>query len=442
MLRVIISILFFCLAANTVSAQQTREDLEKQKQQLKKEIEETQKQLNSVNYQTKKNLTTLALIANKERLQERLVEISGKDIHILDDNIYVIQRDINRYDRLLDTLKQEYAKSMVYSYKNRGNYEFLNFIFSADNFNDAVKRISYLKSYRNFREMQGENILRTQELRRKRLEDLGVSKEKKETELEIQSKEADELAKQKAEQDKIVVELKKQGKDLNARIAAKKKDMAKVDVAVKAAIAKAIKEEKDARDAAAKKRKDDLAAAAKNNAAANPKTSTPEKTTPLRPSKTSAPVAEPASEDFNKEDIALNASFEKNRGILPWPVDNGAIIMHFGPNILPGGGGIINSSAVTISSPAGTAVKVVFDGVIIMVTEIDDGKDAITVKHGDYYTTYTNLTNVTVKKGEEVKTGQVLGRTGLNFDGIGSIDFYCAKGYNNFDPEKWLRARR
>jgi len=433
MLKAFVSFVFFCLLANSVSAQLTREELENQRKQLKKEIDETQKQLNQVNAAKSKGLITLGLYSRKVNLQENVVENLNKDLHILDNNIYTIQRDVNRYDRLLDTLKQEYAKSMVYSYKNRGNYEFLNFIFSADNFNDAVKRISYLKSYRTYREMQGENILRTQELRRKRLEDLGVSKEKKNSTLEVQNKEMQTLEEQKTEQDKIVAALKKQGKDLNARIAAKRKDMAKVDAAVKAAIAKAIKEDNLKRAAAI--------AAAKNKPT-TPKvttttTTTSKVTTPTRPVKT-VPVVD--YETLNKENVALNAKFEQNRGNLPWPVDNGFPVMHFGSNSLPGGG-VINSSAVTISSPTGGNVKAVFDGTVIMVTEIDDGKDAITIKHGDYYTTYSNIANVSVRKDEEVKTGQSLGRVALNLDGVGSIDFYCAKGYNNFDPERWLRPR-
>ena len=437
MLKSVVSFIFFCLLANSVSAQLTREELENQRKQLKKEIDETQKQLNLVNEAKSKGLSQLALTSKKVNLQENVVENLNKDLHILDNNIYTIQRDVNRYDRLLDTLKQEYAKSMVYSYKNRGNYEFLNFIFSADNFNDAVKRISYLKSYRTYREMQGENILRTQELRRKRLEDLGVSKEKKNSTLEVQNKEMQTLEEQKVEQDKVVAALKKQGKDLNARIAARKKDMAKVDAAVKAAIAKAIKVKHDA-DMAEIARKKKLLADNSNNTTTTVKTTPAVKTTPgSRPVKT-VPAVD--YETLNKENIALNAKFEQNRGNLPWPVDNGFPVMHFGANSLPGGG-VINSSAVTISSPTGGTVKAVFDGTVIMVMEVDDGKDAITIKHGDYYTTYSNIANVAVRKDEEVKTGQTLGRVALNLDGVGSIDFYCAKGYNNFDPEKWLRSR-
>lgn len=442
-------ILIFCFISKLLFAQ-TREELEKQRQQLKKEIEETQKLLNGNKAETRQNLTTLSMLSNKVNLQDRMIENIGKDLHILDNNIYTIQKDINRYDRLLDTLKQEYAKSMVYAYKNRGNYEFLNFIFSADNFNDAIKRVTYLKSYRNYREMQGENIMRTQELRKKRLEDLGVSKQKKNTTLEVQAQEMTVLEQQKAEQDRVVLQLKKEGRDLNSRIAAKQKQMAKVNAAVKSAIAKALREENERRlaaERAEKKRRDDLAAEAKRKRTEDDKSAkgnnTPGKPVAI-PKRTTVkdPPAVTAPENviLNAENIALSNSFERNRGSLPWPVDNGAVLMHFGLNKLPSGSTFQNS-AVTISSPIGTSVKAVFEGIVMLVQEPEDGKFAVSIKHGNYYTTYSNLSNVSVRKDQEVKTGQVLGKVAPNLDGIGSIDFYSAKGYTDLDPEKWLRRR-
>ena len=143
---------------------------------------------------------------------------------------------------------------------------------------------------------------------------------------------------------------------------------------------------------------------------------------------------------FNADNIALNNSFERNKGSLPWPVDNGAVLNHFGPYKLPSGA-VLQNSAVTISSAIGTGVKAVFDGTVILVTEVDDEKYLVTVKHGNYFTSYSNINGVAVKMNQEVKTGQVLGRVASNLDGIGSIDFYSAKGNSDLDPEKWLRRR-
>ena len=158
MVKFIFNIIVFSLFGLALHAQDTREELEKQRTQLKKEMEQTQKLLNSNKLKTKENLVQWKLINDKVNLQNRLIDNIGKDINILDNNIFTNQREINRYNKLLDTLKEEYAKSMVYAYKNRNNYDFLSFIFSAASFNDAIKRIAYLKYYRTYREKRSAAI--------------------------------------------------------------------------------------------------------------------------------------------------------------------------------------------------------------------------------------------------------------------------------------------
>lgn len=441
MLKLISFVFIFC-SCSIVTQAQTRDELEKQRQQLKREIEQTEKLLNNNKAQTKENLLQWKLINNKVNLQDRVIENINKDLRMLDNNLYTIQKDIRKYDKLLDTLKQEYAKSMIYAYKNRSNYEFLNFIFSADNFNDAIKRISYLKSYRNYREMQGQNILRTQELRRKRIGDLGGAKQQKSSTLQVQSKEMKALEGQQNEKDRILAELKKEGKSFNSQITAKKKQMAKVsnaiaaaikraqDIARKEAFAKAATEERIRKDALAKN-------TPPSNSNSNPSnTNTKSVTTPA---KATAPVKKLESVLLNSENIALNTSFERNRGSLPWPLDRGLVLMHYGKNRLPSGSELVVTST-TISSDIGSSVKSIFDGTVIMSQEVED-MQVVTIQHGRYFSTYSNLNGVSVQKGQQVKTGQVIGKVAANFDGVGAIDFYMSNETSNFDPEGWLRRR-
>jgi murein hydrolase activator len=372
MVRYIFSALLLSFISLTASSQ-TREELEKQRQQLRKDIEETEKQLKSNKAKTKESLADWTIVNKKVELQDRVIDNISKDLRLLDNNIYTIQRDINRYDRLLDTLKKEYAKSMVYAYKNRGNYEFLNFIFSASSFNDAIKRVAYLKSYRNYQEIQGENILRTQELRKNRIADLTGSKRQKSTTLQTQSKEMAVLEMQKKEKDRILNELKKQGKSLNNQIAAKKNQMQKVSNAIAAAIKKA--QEEARKEAIAKaaaeerKRKEAEKKDIAKNEPGKETSPTPTKNvaTPVKPV---IPAKTAESVLLNSGNIALNNSFEKNRGTLPWPVDKGYVLLHPGLNKLPGGGDIMLSN-VTIGADIGSTVKAVFDGTVSKILEID-----------------------------------------------------------------------
>lgn len=464
--KIALSLLFFVFTF-TISQAQTRDELERQRLQLKKEIDQTEKLLNANKKETKENFLQWTLINNKVGLQNRVVENLNKDVRVLDNNIYTMQLDINKYNRLLDTLKKEYATSMVYAYKNRSNYDFLNFIFAADNFNDAIKRISYLKSYRNYREMQGQNITRTQDLLKKKIGDVSNAKQNKTITLKSQSQEMDVLDVQKQEKDRILNELKKQGRNLNGQIAAKQKQMKKVDAVIATAIRKAIadaKKEALAKAAAeekvraeerriAAKKVADAKAETNRIAALNKNSNSPTTTPSITPTapvvtKTVTPAvpkevpkeAKLASTLLNSGNVALNASFERNRGSLPWPVDKGYVLMHYGTNSLPSGGTMV-SPFTTISASVGTTVKSVFDGTVVAVQNIDDGIDAVVVQHGRYFTTYANINNVVVQKGDEIRTGQAIGKVALNIDGVGAVDFYMANEKNDFDPEGWLRKQ-
>ena len=426
-------ILFFVVAISAIAQPTSREELEKQRAALKNEIEQTEKLLNSNKLKTKENLLQFKLITNKVKLQDRVIDNINRDLNILDNNMYLTSKDIKRYDRLLDTLKQEYAKSMVYAYKNRSNYDFLNFIFSAANFNDAIKRISYLKSYRNYREMQGDNIVRTQQLRKKKIEELSGTKIEKNAVLNVQSKEMLILEQQQKEKDRIVAELMKQGKQLNIQIAAKKKQMQKVNNAITAAIKRAQEEARKEAIAKATAEKERLRKEmTKGKGDVETKTTTISKTRKEVPKKEESVL-------LNAENIVLNANFERNRGSLPWPLDRGIILMHYGTNKLPSGT-ILEATSVTISSDIGTAVKAVFDGSVSAVQTIED-MQVVIIQHGRYFTVYSNLSGVTVQKGQTIKTGQLLGKVAANFDGVGAMDFYIQNETSNYDPEKWLRKR-
>jgi len=434
MKRIFAAVLFLLSAAMPMLAQppvsKEQQELEKQRQQLKNELEQAQDLLDKNKKTTKENLSTLAIINHKLNKQENVIENISREINLMDNNIYKSQRDVNKLKLLLDTLKDEYSKSMVYSYKNRSNSNFLNFIFSASSFNDAIKRINYLKSYRNFREMQGENILRTQALLKSRIGELSGNKQKKNAVLQIQSKEVDVLQTQQEEKNKIVAKLKAQGKELAGQIAAKKKQMLKVNNALAAAIKRAIKE---ANDAALKARKASEATAAKN-AAANPSGTTTPKT---------KKISEPAKPRESvllatDADVTLNSSFERNRGNLPWPVSSGYPLLHFGRNKIDKIE--IESSGISVGCDVGTPVKVIFDGEVMLVNNYDDVQ-MVVIKHGRYFTTYSNINGVNGSKNQTVKVGQVIGKAAPNLDGVGAVDLHITKENTDLNPEAWLKRR-
>lgn len=142
---------------------------------------------------------------------------------------------------------------------------------------------------------------------------------------------------------------------------------------------------------------------------------------------------------LNEKDVELKAGFASNRGKLPWPVDNGFVSYPFG-NYKAGGCCVCgNNPGLTIETVSGCPVKSVFEGVIAAIHNFDDGA-AVVVRHGKYYTCYSNLSAVNVTKGDSVACGQVIGKAGDSDDrSRGRVDFMLLVETKNVNPQPWLR---
>jgi septal ring factor EnvC (AmiA/AmiB activator) len=327
----------------------------------------------------------------------------------------------------LDTLRLQYGQSIVFAYKNRSSYDFLNFIFSATSFNDAVKRIEYLKSYRTYREERAENIRRTQDLLQGKIDGLKVTRIEKDEVLKKQNKERAILEDEKKEKDAVVGKLKSQEKELKKEMVAKQRQDQKLGGAIAAAI-------KRARDLAIREAaKKSAATSAADRAAEKAATAKSRPAENIEPA-TLTPIRSANKSVFNtEEDLHLTGGFEKNKGQLPWPV-SGTVSMAFGPHEYIKGI-MHNNLGVTIDVTAGSAVKAVYEGEVQIVFNVGD-VSAVMIRHGKYFTTYSNLSTVSVTKGQQVKTGQIIGRVG----DIAQLEFVLSDEKDHrFDPEKWLR---
>jgi septal ring factor EnvC (AmiA/AmiB activator) len=395
--------------------------------------------------QTKQTLGQLNMLNRKINLQEQYISNINKEIQSIDDDIYLSNLEIYRLQKQLDTLKTQYAKTVVYAYKNRSSYDYLNFIFSANSFNDAIKRISYLKSYRDYRERQVNTIKETQSLIAQRKNQQLGRKDQKNIALQNQTKQVQELAVQKKEKDAVMVQLKTKQKDLEKQIAAKKKRDRDLQNAILAIVRREIKAAEEAAKAKAKaqadakKKADELAK--KNEVAVKPDANPVTTGTTTVITKRNEPATKPTSYlDLNAADIKLNSEFQANKARLPWPVDNGVVTLRFGPNKIENTLLTFDNPGLTIATPsAGVPVKAVFDGEVSGVYNLGDGM-VVTIRHGKYFTTYSNLSGVTVSKGAVVKTGQHIGRAGKDDDGSGGqVDFILMVETRNVDPQPWLR---
>ncbi len=448
MLKLIWILLFTLVSFFVVAQQDNKDELERKRRQTLQEIEVLNRQYNEIKKSKKVSLGQLAVIQRKIELRNQVINDINRQVRVIDVGINSSYREMRRLGKDLDTLRMRYAKNVVYAYKNRSSYDFLNFLFSATNFNDAIRRITYMRAYRNYRAQEMEAIVKTEKLYKGKIIELTSKKKEKSKVLEDQSKEMDELVKDKNEQNAVVNEFKKKEGEISKTLAAKRKQVVSLQNAIAVIVKRMITEEEEKRKLAMKKaaaeseEKKRLAAAnnAKTNTKPTEKTGITEK--PIakaepddKPTKANV---EAAYKELNKEELALEVNFENNRGKLPWPVDNGYVSTPFGTSTV--GGLVWKQDWITITSAIGTPVKTVFDGEVVSVSDVN-GVSTVAVKHGNYVTMYSNLKSVSVNKGQNVTRGTVIGRVDANLEGDGSIEFILLKGSQNLNPSSWLRNR-
>ena len=474
MIKKLLTLCFFLsIGLMPLLAQQpTREELQKQQQQLLKELADLNKDLQSIQQNKKAALGAYTVVKRKIEAREALIRNINRDINFLTETIYQNQIEIYRLRKELDTLKLQYAQSLVFAYKNRGSNDYLNFLFSAESFNDALKRMTYLKSYRQYRETQAETISKTQSLLQGSLDKLNNNRNEKSSVLQSQSDQLKVLEDDKKEKDQVVKQLKSQEKDIAAQIKQREKDRQRlrsaIDLAIKRALAEAAEKErlaKIAKQKAAEEEKKKLAqqqkeardkeARDRENAIKN-NTATASNKPNVKPAEETAPVVKNSVPDADvtpkttrvystfestPEGLTESLNFEKNRGHLPWPLDGGKIYGQFGRQQIEGTKLVADNDGIFIKTTVGAIVKCVADGEVAAVMDLD-AFQAVMVKHGKYFTTYNMLASVDVKVGDAVKAGTVLGKVAADLDGDGQFEFQVLNDRKVFqNPENWLRRR-
>jgi septal ring factor EnvC (AmiA/AmiB activator) len=433
--------IFFALVS--ISFAQSKEELQRKQQQLVKEIGDLNNTLAEIRKNKKQSLAELEIFKRKIRAREELIQGINREVKGLDNNIYLSTLEINKLRKELDTLKQEYAQSLVFAYKNRSNYDYLNFIFSASSFNDAIKRVTYLKSYRQYREKQVENINKTQQLIEQKIASLNNSKTEKSTALKNQGKELQVLETDRKEQDQVVTKLKSKEGDIANEIRKREK----VRQQMRNALAIIIKrEQKEAMERAriAKQKEDERIRRereAENVAKANNPKPSPrveeKRPEPAKPKSNRTYSPFESTEEGKSESI----SFENGKGRLPWPVDAGYISIHFGIYSVPGSKIKGQNDGISISVPVGSSVKAIADGEVASISDLG-GEQAVFVRHGKYFTAYSHLSSVNVSRGQKIKAGTLVGRAAANFEGEGEVQFIVMNESGAFlNPEAWLRRR-
>lgn len=382
------SIFFFLLllAAFTMSGQ----NIEQQKQRrdaLERDMEILRKQLNNTSKLSEQAISSLNLIQTQKNYRQRLLRESDNEIRAYNVKIQGIKAEIARQQAALDTLQTHYDRLVMGAYKNRDVRIWYMYILSSDNVSQAFRRFGYFKSLSSQISDQARKIEQFQaELAQKKANLLSVKNQAQ----TVRDRRADEVEKLKADeasQKKLVSKLKKNKKAYQASLAAKQKEMNAINRQITMMLDQAT-----GKKGAAKKR---------------------------------PPV-----------DYKLAASFEKNKGKLPWPVD-GPVTEHYGAYQNKELRLSLFNNGINIACEPGSVVTAVFDGVVSNIMIAPGYGQCILIQHGNYYTTYCKVKGACVKPGQKVTTGQEIGRVSTIMGKTQLYFLVWKKAY--LDPEKWLR---
>ncbi len=393
---------------------QTKEDLKKQKSALEKEINYTTELLNKTKSTKTKSLNYLKVLETQIKSKEQLLITLNIEISLLNKQISKTERAILNTQKLilqeeqnLAALKNEYAKMIYAAYKEKGSRNNLIFIVSSEDFNQGYKRILYLKQYYAFRKNQAHKILESQEELLQNKERLAQQKdrliEESATKGYLVSSKKEELQSInsiKNEKQELVKKLSKSEREFRKKLQDKQKKAKELDDRIRKIIEEEIRK---AREKAKKNNKDD-------------------------------------SFGLTPEALALSSEFANNKGKLPWPLEKGVIISRYGKQKHAVFAGVETfNNGLDIATDQNATVRVIFDGTVSRIFFIKGEGKAVLINHGEYFSVYSGLKEVSVKTGDKLFSKQKIGVVVTQEqENKTELHFEIWKGYDKHDPSNWL----
>ena len=383
------------LVGSAVSAQDTRRQ-ESRKAQLEKEIAAINRHLKDNARSSSRALTDLSLVRRKIAARQELIDESDREIRVLDDSMQVKQREIDRLQARHDTLSLYYNRLVRSAYKNRDSRIWYMYILSSQNLGQAVRRFGYLKGLSRNMAGQAKRIQETAaelELEKERLNGLKADAQVLRSQRQA---DVDALRGEEGESARLVASLEKDRRKYQNDLRKKNREVE----ALNREIAEIIRKATSKKGGSSKK------------------------------------GGKTTSTAVNDQ---LSSSFAANKGRLPWPVE-GTVIESYGQHYHPVYKNVKLpfNNGVTLAVSRGAQAHAVFDGTVAQVVVVPGYNQCVLVQHGSYFTFYCKLKSVTVKAGEKVKTGQVLG-TVDTLSGEDQFHFQLWQERTPQNPENWLR---
>ncbi len=409
-----IGLLVFLLCANW-SYGQTRKELEKQRRKTEEEIAVTKKILKETKAKKQESIRAITTIARLIEKREELIQTINQEIVYVNNDVDKKKNDIESLNIQINEEKKNYANALVQAYKNKKVYNHSLYFFAAQSFNQLVQRMKF-NSYLNA--AQEKFLFRIHQKREQlelALDELLGLKTAKEALAKNKQNEVKELEQDKSAKNKVVVALTGKEAELKRNLEKQKKAKENLNAQINAIIAREIAAER-------KKAQEQQKTQTNTN---NPK-SDPKKTSTQTPSVT-------------PEVKILSDNFAANKGKLPWPVEKGFVSERFGTHAHEKLDQItVQNNGIDIQASAGAKARCIHKGTVTAVISIPGMGKAVIINHGEYYTVYSKLKDVTVGQGQSVAFKQTIGSIGEDDDGATEIHLEIWYNQDKQNPEAWL----
>lgn len=395
LLIVVLSLLIFI--SSDVFSQAKITTLKKRKEQNEKDIAYTNSLLNKTVKNKNVSLSQLKLLNQKISTRESLIRSIEGELNYLNNQIGKIKQDATNLEQELVKLKESYAKVIVYAYKQKNSHEKLMFLLASKDFNQAYKRYKYLQQFSEYSKGQGKIIASKKNELDNKLSVLKESKKEKVLLLSEKTKENATLSKEKSQQAVIVKKLKKKEKQLRQDLRKQQQYTKKLEKEIQRIIARQAK-------LASKKK-------------------TGEGKFGLTP-----------------EEKRLSDTFDQNKGKLPWPTKTGFISEKFGEHKHPVLRHVtVRNDGVNITTDSKSDCRSIFKGEVTHILSMPGLNNVVIIRHGEFFSVYSNLSSVSVKKGDTVGSKEKIGVVYTDQkENATVLKFQLWKGSTKLNPAIWL----
>ena len=430
-----------CLGLSLLSHGQTKEELQRQRTVLQDQIDLATTILEKTKNSREASVDELQTLNQKITAREKLITTMGRQIRAIDRNIDKKEKEIIALAATVDSLKTDYADLIRLAQRQQTPTDQILFILSAESFTQAAKRIQYFKDMAGYRAQQVKKINEAQEALAEEKEALTLQKAEKIVVQQAQEAEKLALEADANNQQNTVNELQSKESELKKDIQKKQREVQQLEQQIKRIIAE---EMRKAKERAERNKLEEEAKELGLIVGKDYSSRTSNKALKVLIDKARKEKGMDVRDDgpafaMTPEARALANNFASNKGVLPWPVERGLITGKFGKHQHPVVKGVIvDNPHIEISTDDGAIVRAVFEGEVSSVVPIPGANIMVLIRHGNYFTVYSNLINVKVKSGDTISLKEPIGQAFTDEEGKTMVQFGLWKDADIQDPQPWL----